>query len=69
MKLCLPAGPTVDSHGARQYKIRQSSSIPIMTNKIGVTYLHLRSDMEESKVSGHEMVSNASSFILLNGVR
>lgn len=40
-----------------------------MTNEMGVTYLHLRSDMEESKVSGDEMVSNASSFILLNGVR
>lgn len=40
-----------------------------MIDESGMTYLHLRSDMEESKVPGHEMVSNASSLILLNGVR
>lgn len=35
----------------------------------GVTYLDLRTDVEESEVPGYEMVSNASGFILLNGVR
>lgn len=45
------------------------SSIQSIVDKTDVTYLDLGSDVEESKVTGHEMVSNASSLILSNGVR
>lgn len=45
------------------------SSIQFILDEIDVTYLDFGSDVEESKVSGHEMVGDASSLILSNGVR